>query len=355
MGAWSPWIVIADGTKTLEVDIAIKCHCYLARTKTKVTDPWKLHKKEQLSLESRESCQEDQMALPKKKPHVFKPAFTLPPKLRSLVDELPQWDDQGTVIGNYKSFGFISNPNFLGVCSRTSNVVESDSLQLPPSSEEPTSEFDPTDSGSDLEEDGNRVYNRSFGCECNLVEGHKCTNSTFNDEPTLHDFAKTSLPERMMEIVEPSLLLEVTTDNNNVENFARFHGQGRVRMEECLVCVLRMGVLCSMVSLADQMEMADVAKLCAIRESGGLIDDNKFPEQSNVLLDNDLVTHVSDFGLAEYLSDHLGNTTHGTQSSSMGIKGTFGYVSPEYGMGSDMSMPGDIYSYGILLLEMFME
>ncbi|KAK3194076.1 hypothetical protein Dsin_025386 [Dipteronia sinensis] len=93
------------------------------------------------------------VALPKKKPHVFKPAFTLPPKLRSLVDELPQWDDQGTVIRNYKSFGFVSNPNFLGVRSRTSHVVESDSLQLPPPSEEPASEFDPIDSGSDLEED----------------------------------------------------------------------------------------------------------------------------------------------------------------------------------------------------------
>ncbi|TXG74335.1 hypothetical protein EZV62_002914 [Acer yangbiense] len=168
--------------------------------------------------------------------HVFKPAFTLPPKLRSLVDELPQWDDQGTVIRNYKFFGFISNPNFLGVCSRTSNVVESDSPQLPPSSEEPASEFDPTDSGSDLEGDDN----------------------TFNDEPTLYDFAKTSLPERVMEIVEPSPLLEVTTDNNNVENFARFHGQGRVRMEEYLVGVLRMGVLCSMVSPADRIEMADM-------------------------------------------------------------------------------------------------
>ncbi|KAK1549036.1 hypothetical protein Q3G72_010442 [Acer saccharum] len=33
-----------------------------------------------------------------------------------------------------------------------------------------------------------------------------------------------------------------------------------------LIGVLRMGVLCSMVSPADRMEMADVAKLCAIRE-----------------------------------------------------------------------------------------
>ncbi|KAJ4727671.1 Nucleolar 16 [Melia azedarach] len=93
------------------------------------------------------------VGLPKKNPHVFKPAFSLPPKLRSLIDELPQWDDKATVIKNYKSFGFVSNPNLLGVRSRTSHIVESDSLQVPHPSDEPVDEFDPIDSGSDLEED----------------------------------------------------------------------------------------------------------------------------------------------------------------------------------------------------------
>ncbi|KMZ72800.1 putative LRR receptor-like serine/threonine-protein kinase [Zostera marina] len=68
---------------------------------------------------------------------------------------------------------------------------------------------------------------------------------------------------------------------------------------------------------------------------------------SNILLDVDLVAHVSDFGIAKFI------LTDQDQTLTKTIQGSIGYIAPECGMGSRLSTLWDVYSYGILLLEIF--
>ncbi|XP_071717757.1 uncharacterized protein [Rutidosis leptorrhynchoides] len=73
---------------------------------------------------------------------------------------------------------------------------------------------------------------------------------------------------------------------------------------------------------------------------------------SNILLDSDFVAHLGDFGLARFIQQTTYDSSI-SHNSSIGVKGTVGYAAPEYGIGSKMSPYVDIYSFGILLLELF--
>jgi Leucine-rich repeat (LRR) protein len=66
---------------------------------------------------------------------------------------------------------------------------------------------------------------------------------------------------------------------------------------------------------------------------------------SNILLDENLNAYLSDFGLARLLEV---SETHATTD----VAGTFGYVAPEYATTCRVSDKADVYSYGVVLLEL---
>ncbi|CAI9292653.1 unnamed protein product [Lactuca saligna] len=66
---------------------------------------------------------------------------------------------------------------------------------------------------------------------------------------------------------------------------------------------------------------------------------------SNVLLDKELTPKISDFGIARI----FGNDQ--TEAATNIVVGTYGYMSPEYMMNGYFSTKSDVFSFGVLILE----
>ena len=91
-----------------------------------------------------------------------------------------------------------------------------------------------------------------------MFTGKRPTDNIFKDDLNLHDFVRGALPERVINIVDPIIILEredteTRTNDTHIQN-----GIGCPKILECLILIFGIGVSCSMESPRERMNISDV-------------------------------------------------------------------------------------------------
>lgn len=98
------------------------------------------------------------------------------------------------------------------------------------------------------------------------------TDNMFKDGLNIHKFVSAAFPVHVMDVVEPSLLFEEENEDDGIEEAMNKNlepqTKNKRKMEELLVAVMRIGLMCSKASPRERMPMNHVVNnLKAVKNS----------------------------------------------------------------------------------------
>ena len=91
-----------------------------------------------------------------------------------------------------------------------------------------------------------------------MFTGRSPTDDTFGNSMDLHKFVEDALPDRILEIADPTIWLHTETKDNITSS----------KIQECLVSVLSLGISCSKIQPRERALIRDVVvEMHAIRDA----------------------------------------------------------------------------------------
>ncbi|KAF3450459.1 hypothetical protein FNV43_RR06542 [Rhamnella rubrinervis] len=142
-----------------------------------------------------------------------------------------------------------------------------------------------------------------------------------------------------------------------VKRLSKYSGQGDVEFKNEIILVARLQHR-NLVNLLDPTKQAHldwnrrykiiegIARgLLYLHEDSRLKIIHRDLKASNILLDATMEPKISDFGMAKLFAIDQ------SQADTTRIVGTYGYMPPEYAMRGQFSMKSDVFSFGVLVLE----
>ena len=100
-----------------------------------------------------------------------------------------------------------------------------------------------------------------------MITGKRPTHKIFHDSLNLRDFVKVTLPERIIDIIDPILLWERQEGEGRINDTYNENQHRSLKIQQCLILILEIGVACSAEVPRERMNIsAVVVELHSIRQ-----------------------------------------------------------------------------------------